>query len=578
MYFCRECGRALTKAGIDGLGPECIKKLAKGTPVEYKYARNSEVSNLGEDIPDSARHRYHEWKGLEAAEASGEAIAQSNITRDKLLRNDPPAIRINSENIIASTIAVTILKRMPSGPDYFEKTTEDKPVFALCKKGSKDNDIIISISEDERRLESLTRSRPGTYVLKLGETRSESNKKIRQCYFEKYEWIKRHSEDFAKKESLNNAHLITDPALRSSLINREVKSFTDSFENEYGAKLPNSYTYMSGDDADFINRYLTINRRNKKYSVGDTLEKTQLELQNGKTDETIQALEKAVAGNSIAIGTEKGSKGVRFNPIIFYSQELKRIGPEINQNSKDEMEFALSQSGPWKLRAAQWGETVSDKERKEHLKNACESLHDLREILDVDDEVISFNGKLGIAFGARGKGKAMAHYEPKHNVINLTRKNGIGALAHEWGHALEKNLYNKEQAGGYGRSLGTIPQNISASFSSVKKQNDFNKIDSSFLENQEGFTVNIKIFYDRMVKSDRFKAMPPKHKEYLRDPAELFARTFEAMVKRKLEKKGRVNTYLVSCEDADIYPNNEELDSIEPFFDKLIKGLARKDT
>ncbi|MBE0507417.1 MAG: hypothetical protein IBX50_11990 [Marinospirillum sp.] len=47
---------------------------------------------------------------------------------------------------------------------------------------------------------------------------------------------------------------------------------------------------------------------------------------------------------------------------------------------------------------------------------------------------------LGLAFGARGKGKAAAHYEPSLNVINLTRLSGAGSMAHEMGHALDHRL------------------------------------------------------------------------------------------------------------------------------------------
>jgi len=53
-----------------------------------------------------------------------------------------------------------------------------------------------------------------------------------------------------------------------------------------------------------------------------------------------------------------------------------------------------------------------------------------------------------LAFGARGKGgkgAAAAHYEPDTTgkvtddtvVINLTRENGPGSLAHEWFHAID---------------------------------------------------------------------------------------------------------------------------------------------
>lgn len=45
--------------------------------------------------------------------------------------------------------------------------------------------------------------------------------------------------------------------------------------------------------------------------------------------------------------------------------------------------------------------------------------------------------RLAIAFGSRGKGRALAHYEPARVVINLTKMKGAGSLAHEWGHAFD---------------------------------------------------------------------------------------------------------------------------------------------
>lgn len=47
---------------------------------------------------------------------------------------------------------------------------------------------------------------------------------------------------------------------------------------------------------------------------------------------------------------------------------------------------------------------------------------------------------LAIAFGARGSGRALAHFEPSRNVINLTKMKGAGSLAHEWGHAFDFNV------------------------------------------------------------------------------------------------------------------------------------------
>lgn len=65
--------------------------------------------------------------------------------------------------------------------------------------------------------------------------------------------------------------------------------------------------------------------------------------------------------------------------------------------------------------------------------------------------------RLAIAFGARGKGAALAHYEPARVVINLTKMRGAGSLAHEWGHAFDDNLGTLLGFGGLNTFISTVP-------------------------------------------------------------------------------------------------------------------------
>lgn len=59
---------------------------------------------------------------------------------------------------------------------------------------------------------------------------------------------------------------------------------------------------------------------------------------------------------------------------------------------------------------------------------------DLSDILEIEPKDISLDNSLSISFGARGYGKAKAHYELDSRVINLTRIKGAGSLGHEWFH------------------------------------------------------------------------------------------------------------------------------------------------
>ena len=80
---------------------------------------------------------------------------------------------------------------------------------------------------------------------------------------------------------------------------------------------------------------------------------------------------------------------------------------------------------------------------QEALNHAYEGLMDLADAIGVPPKALSLNGELAIAFGARGKGgksSAAAHYERDYGVINLTKKQGAGSLAHEFFHALDHYL------------------------------------------------------------------------------------------------------------------------------------------
>lgn len=93
------------------------------------------------------------------------------------------------------------------------------------------------------------------------------------------------------------------------------------------------------------------------------------------------------------------------------------------------------------FRGVEFGNWLPQDERQSVLNFATDALGDLSKLLKIDykDIGLDFLGStgMGAAFGSRGKGKAAAHYEPGRKVFNLTRMNGAGSLAHEYGHALD---------------------------------------------------------------------------------------------------------------------------------------------
>lgn len=115
---------------------------------------------------------------------------------------------------------------------------------------------------------------------------------------------------------------------------------------------------------------------------------------------------------------------------------IRRTGPSYGIDAEhpangtmylEEFGFAGGEFGNW----------MSEKDRQVSLDMGYEALHDLAYVLKIEPSGIALGNRLSIAFGARGHGNALAHYEPMREVINLTKMRGAGSLAHEWAHAFD---------------------------------------------------------------------------------------------------------------------------------------------
>ena len=122
------------------------------------------------------------------------------------------------------------------------------------------------------------------------------------------------------------------------------------------------------------------------------------------------------------------------------ADQIERVGgtpvtARSTQELKDLFGLRDIQSGNWVLNdpeSAQW-----------HVQQAAGAFMDLSDLLGVAPKTVAMNGRLALAFGARGTGNAgfgggaRAHYEHIERVINITKMKGGGALAHEWFHSLD---------------------------------------------------------------------------------------------------------------------------------------------
>lgn len=132
---------------------------------------------------------------------------------------------------------------------------------------------------------------------------------------------------------------------------------------------------------------------------------------------------------------EEGKAGKHEEPKRPHLAKLERVGGrDVRQGRDIQPEDFLKAFG---FRGVEFGLWLPDSERGEVLNLAYDALHDLADAMGVDPSAISLGGRLAIAFGARGSGRAAATYEASRTVLNVTRLAGAGSVAHEYGHALD---------------------------------------------------------------------------------------------------------------------------------------------
>jgi len=318
--------------------------------------------------------------------------------------------------------------------------------------------------------------------------------------------------------------------------------------------------------------------------------------------------------------------------------------------------------------AVNYGNYVDDKWSKEHTKHFLEAICDLGEMLNIDIKKANQLGKLSIAFGAKGRKGASATYYPQTKDINLTKSNGDGSVAHEWGHyfdnviveldskratnqfatqgfsidfelkSLFKELtdfiyngnpgytpllpckfYAKKPKGdvyvlvreryGWERKNVEIKETIEETLSAVSSlavmnqnlyQNQLNVygyiIDAFGLES---YNIPLKLSTSYLYHKTAYRAFAYCYKEtndktitvavprskYWTSIVELFARSWETVILKKLIDKNRVSNYLVdSIPMEDIisegysspYPSGKELDYLEILIDKIIAAFKKR--
>lgn len=157
---------------------------------------------------------------------------------------------------------------------------------------------------------------------------------------------------------------------------------------------------------------------------------------NAHDDEEMAVVEAVLRIKADAREMEEGKANPFDRPPV--TGQIQRIGPDWRDGRNIDTEEFLNR---FRFQGIQFGNWVTQKERQDLLNHAWDALYDLMDVCKLPPEAASLNGYIvGIAFGARGRGGAVAHWEPDQRILHFTRKKGAGALAHEWAHASDNFL------------------------------------------------------------------------------------------------------------------------------------------
>lgn len=281
-----------------------------------------------------------------------------------------------------------------------------------------------------------------------------------------------------------------------------------------------------------------------------------------------------------------GREGVDivFNP----DDEKVRIGEKIPSAYKyADVRFIEKHYG---LKAIEFGNWLSQQDRINYLSGFGLALFDLCKLIDFAPKQVSLGGRLVVTFGARGRGKALAHFEPATWLINLTRygrpkklaarpsnfrrvnlilqDGGVGSFAHEFAHALDCYAGTFITKADEFQVSGGNDTNAGIKFPSAKKAKVQNLMDA---------VMNKILWKGKNIQSDYYKRLNKRGvKKYFIRRNEIWARSFEIYVHYKLEKQKYRNVFLNQSKYPErFYLTFSEMKKIEKDIDLLLTEIKR---
>ncbi len=506
-------------------------RAAKAGDPDYEFARASAVGNVGEDLKGSARHKRNAWRTL--AEAEAEGTAEALVTRDKLLKAEPLDLTegITNANYLTRLAGHLALKAFPAQP-YTDKA-----------------------------FSAYNRSQIGG---------KKTPAEMRKLYYDHLQQVKgiidKRRDDADPRNMLSEIASATVDRIRA-IRGDQSQGTADNFNPLANSLVDLSKKASQGGYAksSITGQINTLGLRLRKANGGKSLAELADVMRN--------ATEEVVGGASIdkVTGVQRG--GVTINPADLYVKRAKRTGGRalgVDDTPAGSTAVLANRMG---MRGLQFGNSVTDDERAHHLRKTAEALVDLADVTGLPDRAISLDGQLGLAFGARGKGRASAHYEPGTKVINITRKNGVGTLAHEWGHALDNYIGTRGRGGQSFLSEQTSPMFWNSTGGITNQEDD------PVWKAMDGVrkAIDEADFPQTLRKGLRDLGVKPTTGQwnYWTSGIEVFARSFERYVQHKLRSKGQENTYLSGLGgESPLWPTKEQIAKMAPAFDELMEAVG----
>ncbi len=242
------------------------------------------------------------------------------------------------------------------------------------------------------------------------------------------------------------------------------------------------------------------------------------------------------------------------------NRPAERVGPDWRSGSHVTPDQFMAEFG-W--RGVEIGLWVSQSEAQGFLDTAFDALCDLCELLHQPRTFASLFGRLGIAYGSRGRGfiGGAAHFDSARHLVHITKAQGVGALAHEFGHALDQHLFGRNVPS---TAAVSTDHYLSAAYFTEKRIRGVIPVlahDAAIAPHMQSLSLAIMGTDGRRSQflAAAYELDGDRRNPYWRRHTELFARVFETWASDELDRLGRKNEFLVYGCAQDAPPDDWKL-------------------